>query len=235
MSTSTRPPPLSSRERAKRRTLASVRDAAWALFCERGYDGATAREIAARAGIAAGTIFAHATDKEELLVLVYQERAEAAFDRGIDVLTESAPVVDRLVGAFAGLFDEYALRPALARRFVCATLTVDGEGGENQARIETKILGRLVTLIEAARDEGALREDLDPAAYGRNLFALYRDTVLSWLAGPCSSDAAVGLAALRQSFALAHQGGKRRVKRSARVPTADGEARAPRPARRPSR
>ena len=234
MSLSSRPPLLSSRARGKRRTLAAVRDAAWALFCERGYEGATAREIAARAGIAAGTIFVHAKDKEELLVLVFQDRAELAFDRGIAVLSEEATVIERVTGSFAGLCEEYALRPALARRYLCATLTVGGAHGAAQARLEAKVLDHLVALIEDPRGAGALRADLDAASYARNLFALYRFTVLAWLAGPSSTTPRVGLEALREAFSLAHHGARPRRKKPP-IAIASEVGRARRPARPPNR
>jgi AcrR family transcriptional regulator len=53
------------RARGKRRRR--LREAAHKVFLERGYEGATTREIAARAEIAMGTLFIYATEKRDLL------------------------------------------------------------------------------------------------------------------------------------------------------------------------
>ncbi|MCQ9156188.1 TetR/AcrR family transcriptional regulator [Acidomonas methanolica] len=44
-----------------------MREAALELFCEKGYDGTTAAEIAARAGVTERTFFRHFPDKREVL------------------------------------------------------------------------------------------------------------------------------------------------------------------------
>ena len=51
---------------AKQRTREKILAAAKALFTERGYDGATIRDIAAGAGMSTGAVFASFTDKSDL-------------------------------------------------------------------------------------------------------------------------------------------------------------------------
>lgn len=51
-------------------TTDRIRDAAVALFYERGYHGTTMRELAAAAGIRPGAIYNHYASKQELLVTV---------------------------------------------------------------------------------------------------------------------------------------------------------------------
>ena len=55
------------RARGKRERRRRLREAAHKVFLERGYEGATTREIAARAEIAIGTLFIYATEKRDLL------------------------------------------------------------------------------------------------------------------------------------------------------------------------
>ena len=50
----------------KAETQARILDAAIALFAERGYDGASIREIAARADVSRATVFWHFGDKSTL-------------------------------------------------------------------------------------------------------------------------------------------------------------------------
>ena len=75
--------------------LASVLAVAVELFNERGYDGTSMRDLAARLGIAKSAIYHHVTGKEELLSL--------ALDRALDGLAAvtsrarvlPAPAVER--------------------------------------------------------------------------------------------------------------------------------------------
>src|SRR5687767_3057624 len=54
-----------------------VLDAALEMFAERGFHGATMPEIAARAGIATGTIYRHFASKEALVNQLYQQHKRA--------------------------------------------------------------------------------------------------------------------------------------------------------------
>ena len=58
--------PLTGRALAKQRTRQKILEAARALFNERGYDGATVRDIAKAAGMSTGAVFASFADKAEL-------------------------------------------------------------------------------------------------------------------------------------------------------------------------
>lgn len=51
-----------------RKSRARIRQAALELFREKGFDGATLRAIAARAGMGASSIYRHVASKEELLI-----------------------------------------------------------------------------------------------------------------------------------------------------------------------
>src|SRR5260370_16900230 len=66
--------------------LASVLAVAVELFNERGYDGTSMRDLAARLGIAKSAIYHHVTGKEELLQLAL-DRALA----GLAGVTRRAP------------------------------------------------------------------------------------------------------------------------------------------------
>ena len=51
-----------------RRSRERIREAAGELFREKGFDGATLRDIAKRAGMGASSIYRHVQSKEELLI-----------------------------------------------------------------------------------------------------------------------------------------------------------------------
>src|SRR5215472_18786691 len=70
-------PGLRPRERNKLDKLKRIKAAARELFLEQGYDSATTREIARRADVGLGTLFSYASDKRDLLFLIYNDMQEA--------------------------------------------------------------------------------------------------------------------------------------------------------------
>lgn len=75
---------LGRRERSTAEKRQRILDAATALFEERGFDAVTTQEISARADIAVGTLFRYAATKNDLLLLVYNEKLRQALERGAE-------------------------------------------------------------------------------------------------------------------------------------------------------
>ena len=67
---------MGRRERNKADKLRRIKEAAYRLFSEKGYDQTTTREISADAGVALGTIFTYASDKRDLLFLIFNDRQD---------------------------------------------------------------------------------------------------------------------------------------------------------------
>lgn len=92
-----RPKPLNKRQQAKIRTRQKVIDAGRALFMEGGYGKATIRDIAKRAGMSTGAVFANFDNKADLLLAIAQE--ELKFHKELLERTafEDGTVLDRIV------------------------------------------------------------------------------------------------------------------------------------------
>src|SRR5690348_18030601 len=84
------PSPQGLREQHKRDKRERLRAAAWHLFSTVGYDATTTRAIAEKAGVASGTLFLYARDKQDLLFLVFEERLRAAADEAFRTLPGGA-------------------------------------------------------------------------------------------------------------------------------------------------
>ncbi|HEX7758945.1 MAG TPA: TetR/AcrR family transcriptional regulator [Caulobacteraceae bacterium] len=65
---------------AKQRTREKILAAAKALFTEKGYEGATIRDIAASAGMSTGAVFASFTDKSDLFNEIIGADRESLFE-----------------------------------------------------------------------------------------------------------------------------------------------------------
>jgi len=157
--------------------LASVLAVAAELFNERGYDGTSMRDLAARLGIAKSAIYHHVTGKEELLSL--------ALDRALDGLaavssrarTLPAPAVERL---------EYLVRGSVEvleaeSPYVTLLLRVRGNTAVERAALDQRrAFDRFVAdlVAEAVRD-GDIRPDADAMITARLLFGLV-NSIVEW-------------------------------------------------------
>jgi AcrR family transcriptional regulator len=65
-------------ERMRRRSREAILRAALELFAERGFAGTTVAEVAERAGVSKGLIYAYVESKEELLRAILEERVRRA-------------------------------------------------------------------------------------------------------------------------------------------------------------
>ncbi|MCA9590182.1 MAG: TetR/AcrR family transcriptional regulator [Myxococcales bacterium] len=198
-----RPAPRSRAEQ-KQDTRERIRDAAWALFLERGYEETTTKEIAARAGVAAGTVFVHASDKEDLLFLVMHERLAETVEAAL-ASVPPGPLVSRLMFVYARLFAMYGEHPALSAAFV---RSVPGAKGPNAQRLMMFTLGflhRVSSLVVDGQQTGEISREIDPLLASQNAFALYFSALLSWVNGYATLETALE-PLLRSSLDLAVRG-----------------------------
>ena len=157
--------------------LASVLAVAVELFNERGYDGTSMRDLAARLGIAKSAIYHHVTGKEELLRLAL-DRALA----GLAVVADRtralpAPAIERL---------EYLLRGCVEvleaeSPYVTLLLRVRGNTDVERAALDQRrAFDRLVAeLVAQAVRDGDIRPDADAMITARLLFGLV-NSIVEW-------------------------------------------------------
>ena len=92
--------PEGRRERNRAAKRARILAAARELFAERGFEGATARDISRRAGVATGTLFLYVSDKRELLFEVLAEDSERLFRQGARLADRAQSLPDGLMALF---------------------------------------------------------------------------------------------------------------------------------------
>lgn len=194
------PPPAGGvRRAAKARTRLRVRDAARELFLSRGFADTTTQQVAARAEVAVGTLFQHATDKEDLLLLVLHDPLAAAM-RSASTRPDSDDVLLDLTVRFAALLKTYAGMERAARPAVRALLFGAGVNARAVQWLHETHLEQVVARIERAQQAGALADGADPRRLAGNLAALYQGVLIDWLLGNDVVDVAVQR--LRAALAL---------------------------------
>jgi AcrR family transcriptional regulator len=200
---------LPARERNKLDKRQRIRDAAYTLFRERGFDDTTVAAVAARAGVAKGTVFLYASDKDDLLCLIMHDRLREAVDRQLASLPRRAALQDQLMHLFGGLFSMYAEHPKLAMSFIRVFPTAVGPNGQALRGLTLGFLHQLSELIRTASARGELSPDVPAMQAAWNLFALYFAALLAGVSGQAPSLAQALDPGLKDALALQLRGLRR--------------------------
>lgn len=86
----------SLRERQREERAALILEVAQQIFSEKGYVEASIDEIAARTGIAKGTVYLHFASKEELVVALFEQQFKQFLQQIEQILSENMPMRLRL-------------------------------------------------------------------------------------------------------------------------------------------
>jgi AcrR family transcriptional regulator len=176
-------PEPSRREANKEDKRARIIEAAWALSAERGIEGTTTADIAARAGIAKGTLFLYATDKDDLVFLMMHDRLSAVSDECLSTVPKRGGLVQQLTHVFGGLYALYDESGDVGRRFV---RVLPGAAGDNAKKVNAltfAFIHRVAALVIEAQARGEVRGDVDAMVAANTLFALYFSGLMAWLQG----------------------------------------------------
>ncbi len=94
----------SGSRRKGERTAARILDAAEALFAERGYEGTTLRDVAARVGLRTPSLYNHFASKDSLYAAVLErgigpvlEVLSESVDSGSEAFPDSSAIVERMM------------------------------------------------------------------------------------------------------------------------------------------
>jgi AcrR family transcriptional regulator len=175
------------RERAKAERRERIKSAALAVFTEKGYEAATTREIALRAGLGAATLFRYAVQKRDLLLMIVNDGLEAATARSRAELDPGAPLVEQLMVVFTPRFTYWGRHLSLARDLMHETVLARATGDTSaEARRYLEVRGALLDLLleivrrEQARGNVDRREDANLIA---TLFlAIHLSQLRLWVA-----------------------------------------------------
>ena len=166
-----------------RRSRERIRRAARELFAERGFDGATLRAIASRAGMGASSIYRHVESKEELLVHELVDLQEEAWTRFRlrDDRERSTP--DRVRAFFEAQHALLAETPDLTVIALRATTYPAARVSRHVLALQDRTVGLLAELLQAGRVRGDVHRDVDVLAAARSLFHISTGARIAWANG----------------------------------------------------
>jgi len=192
--------PFGLRERNKRDKLNRIKAAARKLFVSKGFDDATMREIAARAGVGLGTVFLYAADKRDLLFLIANEGLEEAAAESETAVRPTASLIENLVAICGRQYAFFARQPALSR-LVLREMTFYEAGEQGRAFQKTRdgLIALIGKTVGFAMTQGSVASTEPPALIGWAIFCIFQVELRRWLSGD-DLDVRKGLEHLRRTL-----------------------------------
>ncbi|MDJ0848920.1 MAG: helix-turn-helix domain-containing protein [Myxococcota bacterium] len=166
-----------------RRSRQRIREAARALFLERGFDATTLRAIAARAGMGASSIYRHFETKQELLVQELADVQEEAWTRFRRTHVPGESTRESVRRFFHAQHDLLAREPDLTVIAIRATTYPNARVSRRALALQDRTIGLLAEILQAGRSRGDLRRDADLLASARTLFHVASGARISWANG----------------------------------------------------
>jgi AcrR family transcriptional regulator len=164
---------VGAREDESRRRRDAVFAATWDIVESEGFSAVTMRKVAERAGVALGTIFLYAANKDELLLQVFGERLAARWDTFLRASEAKPPLrrveafYDDCLTMFFGDVDNVGAYYALLLRY---PTTKFPEVVELRARLRS--------ILRDAERDGSLRSASDAAALEQAYYGVFAMAVL---------------------------------------------------------
>jgi AcrR family transcriptional regulator len=192
---------LAKAERRRR-----LKEAAIAVFREKGFQGATTREIASRAKLGAATLFRYAEQKRDLLLMIVNDDLNDIDAVAFAQVAGEAPLVDALLVLFTPRFHYWNANLALAREAIPETVLARASDETFEARRyrnrRRHLLEAIVDLIRRRQTSGSVRANEDSELIAELLLGIYLAQLRHWLAEP-KPDVARGIARLQRLLTLA--------------------------------
>lgn len=151
---------VTRRSLAKQQTREKVLQAARQLFCERGYEAATIRDIASAAGMSTGAVFASFDDKSELFEEIIRQDAAAMAGPMRAAAAEGSTIEESLIGLFGVAYQFQCSQIPLVQAGMAVSWT---RSNDNEKTLRDD-LRPILALIDEVLGRGAARGELSQAA-----------------------------------------------------------------------
>ena len=164
---------MARKQATRERVLAAAKD----LFDEIGYEAATVRMIASRAGVATGSVFTTFASKLEVLQEVMEDRLDALY-ADIEKVTPHlrGSVADRLCWLMAVHYAFEMRRPRLFTAYLAANFQWQAHHGAEPIITfgrNTRLRGFLQEIIDQAVSRGEVRAEVDTETFIEILISAY--------------------------------------------------------------
>ncbi|WP_226667110.1 TetR/AcrR family transcriptional regulator [Metabacillus litoralis] len=156
-------------------------DAAVIVIAENGYHQAQVSKIAKQAGVADGTIYLYFKNKEDILVSLFQEKMGIFIEKIEEEIELKQTAAEKLHSLIEKHFSLLAEDHHLA---IVTQLELRQSNKELRLRINEVLKGYLNVvdkIIDAGKETGEFREELDKRIARQMIFGTIDETVTTWV------------------------------------------------------
>ncbi len=179
--------PVGLRDRQKRERGQRIVKAAERLFARKGYVEVAMEDVAARAGLAVGTIYNYFPSKSALLLAIVRRETESLLASGRNILED--PPRDPVAGvsAFTEIFLDDFTRDdrRLWRELFGAAIAEPATVGRRLFEGDTQLVTQLAALLERYGCDGILASDIEPMPAATVLYGV----CFTWMTAYLMNDA----------------------------------------------
>ena len=197
----------------RRLRRAEILRAAVTVFADRGYFAARMREVAQRAGVADGTLYLYFKGKEDLLVSVLEEYAEAFLVRARRDAAEATGAAEKLRRVVERHLFSLENDRALALVFQIELRHTRRFLRQVAKGKVAQYLGLLQEVIGEGVRAGVFRDDVPPEIAARVVFGAVDEVVTAWVLAsrpvPLAARAKPLVTLILDGLAARHDGGGR--------------------------
>ncbi len=171
-----------------RKSRARIRAAALSLFREKGFDGATLRAIAAKAGMGASSIYRHVNSKEELLIeelADLQEDAWAQFRKADNRSLSTRARVSLFLDVQHKLLTRDRDLSLIALR---ATTRPEARVSRRVLKLYDRTMGLLAEILQMGRKNKDLSSKVNVLEAAQALFHVTLGARIAWSNGLVSAE-----------------------------------------------
>ncbi len=172
-----------------RRSRAIILAAARELFSEKGFDGATLRDIAKRAGMGVSSLYRHIQSKEELLVgelVAKQEQAWINFRREDQSGLSARERISRWVALQHELL---SLDPDFSRIALRASTHPQARVAKEVLALNDRSIGLIAEILMKGRMSDGLSREVDLMTAAQAVFYITNSARVPWANGVVSDEA----------------------------------------------
>ncbi|MGC2445301.1 TetR/AcrR family transcriptional regulator [Candidatus Binatus sp.] len=155
--------PAGRRERQKQDRERRILAAARRLFDRKGYDATSMENVAARAGLAVGTLYNYFPSKEELLFAISRADTEPLLRIGEAILADPPDDPAEAIGALTEVMVQgiTAGERRLWRELFVAAIAAPDTLGARLFALDLRLIAQLTTMIERLKGRGAIDAGVD--------------------------------------------------------------------------
>ena len=153
----------SLRDKQRERRRHDIMDSAWTLIGDKGLDGASIEEIAARAEVGTATVYNYFGSKSDLLHAMFVRYIEQEAEEG-EALLQNPP--ESMATGMSALFEKYLdgmasrCSPILLREFYVLAMSKQYDYGRHTYELKQRFMEQAFKLAAHYKERGQVREDV---------------------------------------------------------------------------